>query len=164
MVYHNVLIKIECTTNLPVKERRKYIPILPSDLALWLTLISSNYPCLEHIFMVQKVFKPLKFYCICKNITIFSYMRSFCSAKLLTFFHTKYLDTWFYRYMYYKDSNALNNWAQIIAISCLLYCRNISPRSHLMLYALWCTLLTCCWRRHWRKILTTIKISDTGSL
>ena len=28
-----------------------------------LTLISSNYPCLEHIFMVPEVFEPLKFYC-----------------------------------------------------------------------------------------------------
>ena len=27
-------------------------------------LISSSYPCLEHIFMVPKVFEPLKFYCI----------------------------------------------------------------------------------------------------
>ena len=26
--------------------------------------ISSNYPCLEHISMVPKVFEPLKFYCI----------------------------------------------------------------------------------------------------
>ena len=34
------------------------------DLALWLTHISSNYPYLEHIFMVPKVFEPLKFYCI----------------------------------------------------------------------------------------------------
>ena len=34
------------------------------DLALRLTLISSNYSCLEHIFMVPKVFEPLKFYCI----------------------------------------------------------------------------------------------------
>ena len=34
------------------------------DLALELTLISSNYPCLEHIFMVPKVFETLKFYCM----------------------------------------------------------------------------------------------------
>ena len=34
------------------------------DLALWLTLISLNYHCLKHIYMVPKVFKPLKFYCI----------------------------------------------------------------------------------------------------
>ena len=39
-----------------------FIPIMPPDLALWLTLISSNYPCLEHIFMVPKVLEPLKFY------------------------------------------------------------------------------------------------------
>ena len=37
---------------------------MPLDLALWLPLISSNYPCLEYIFMVRKVFEPLKFYCI----------------------------------------------------------------------------------------------------
>ena len=29
-------------------------------------LISLNYPCLEHIFMVPKVCEPLKFYCISK--------------------------------------------------------------------------------------------------
>ena len=40
-----------------------YIPIY--DLVLSLTLISLNYPCLNHIFMVPKVFEPLKFYCIC---------------------------------------------------------------------------------------------------
>ena len=36
------------------------------DLALQLTLItcSSNYLCLEHIFMVPKMFEPLKFDCI----------------------------------------------------------------------------------------------------
>ena len=37
---------------------------MPSDLALLLTLISSNYTYLEHIFMVQKLFElwSLKFY------------------------------------------------------------------------------------------------------
>ena len=30
---------------------------------LWLTLIGSNYPWLELIFMVPKVFEPLKFDC-----------------------------------------------------------------------------------------------------
>ena len=33
------------------------------DLALLSALIGSNYPCLELIFMVPKVFKPLKFDC-----------------------------------------------------------------------------------------------------
>ena len=47
-----------------VKENWKDITIFPPDLALELTLIGSNYPCLEHIFMVPKVFEPLKFYCM----------------------------------------------------------------------------------------------------
>ena len=37
---------------------------MPPDLALSSTLIGSNYPCLELIFMVPKVFEPMKFYCI----------------------------------------------------------------------------------------------------
>ena len=37
---------------------------MPPDFALRLTLISSNYPCLELIFIVPKVFQPLKFDCI----------------------------------------------------------------------------------------------------
>ena len=37
---------------------------MPSDLALSSTLIGSNYPCLELIFMVPKVFEPLKFDCM----------------------------------------------------------------------------------------------------
>ena len=41
----------------------KEILIMPPDLALLSTLISSNYPCLELIFMVPKVFEPLKFDC-----------------------------------------------------------------------------------------------------
>ena len=44
------------------KENRKYISIMPLDLALLLTLVSSNFSCLEHIFMAPKVFEPLKFY------------------------------------------------------------------------------------------------------
>ena len=41
---------------------------LPSDLALWLTLSGSNYPCLEQISMVPKMFEPLKF--DCSNLVI----------------------------------------------------------------------------------------------
>ena len=37
---------------------------MPPDLALSSILIGSNYPCLELIFMVPKVFEPLKFDCI----------------------------------------------------------------------------------------------------
>ena len=35
--------------------------------------MSLNYPCLEHIFFVQKVFEPLKFYCI--HLTMTFYMK-----------------------------------------------------------------------------------------
>ena len=42
------------------------IPIMTPDLAQLSTLIGSNYPCLELISMVPKVFEPLKFYCIYK--------------------------------------------------------------------------------------------------
>ena len=45
-------------------EKSKYTLIMPPDLALWLTFVSSNYPSLEHIFVVPKVFEPLKFLCI----------------------------------------------------------------------------------------------------
>ena len=34
------------------------------DLAPWLTLSGSNYPCLEKNSMVPKMFEPLKFDCI----------------------------------------------------------------------------------------------------
>ena len=37
---------------------------MPLDLVLLSTLIGSNYPCLELIFMVPQVFEPLKFDCI----------------------------------------------------------------------------------------------------
>ena len=37
---------------------------MPPDPALLLTLNSSNYPCLEHIFIGPNVFEPLKFDCI----------------------------------------------------------------------------------------------------
>ena len=37
---------------------------MPFDLALLSALIGSNYPRLELIFMVSKVFEPLKFDCI----------------------------------------------------------------------------------------------------
>ena len=34
---------------------------MPPDLALLSTLVVSNYPCLELIFMVSKEFEPSKF-------------------------------------------------------------------------------------------------------
>ena len=47
---------LEHTAYLHGKENQKDIPIKPPDLALYSTLIGSNYPCLELIFMVPKVF------------------------------------------------------------------------------------------------------------
>ena len=41
---------------------------MPPDLVLLSTLIGSNYPCLELIFMVPKVFEPLKFDCLVKFV------------------------------------------------------------------------------------------------
>ena len=53
------------THNIPPCYRKiKEILIMPPDLALLSTLIGSNYPCLELIFMVPKVFEALKFDCI----------------------------------------------------------------------------------------------------
>ena len=49
------------TTFLHVIENQRDPYIMPLDLALLSTLIGSNYPCLELIFMVPK---PLKFDCI----------------------------------------------------------------------------------------------------
>ena len=51
------------THNTPSCYRTSKRLILPPELALLSTLIGSNYPCLELIFMVPKVFEPLKFDC-----------------------------------------------------------------------------------------------------
>ena len=42
---------------------------MPPDLALLSTLNGSNSPCLNLIFMVQKVYEPLKFYYIRWNVS-----------------------------------------------------------------------------------------------
>ena len=53
------------THNIPPFYRKiKEILIMPPDLTLLSTLTGLNCPCLEQIFMVPKVFEPLKFYCI----------------------------------------------------------------------------------------------------
>ena len=44
--------------------------IMPSDLVLSSTLIGLNYLCFELIFMVPKVFGPLKFDC-----TLYSFVK-----------------------------------------------------------------------------------------
>ena len=50
---------------------------MPPDLALLSTLNSSNYPCLELIFMVPKMFEPLKFDFICTRVS-----RLFCDVNV----------------------------------------------------------------------------------
>ena len=52
------------THSIPPFYRKSERLILPPELALLSTLTGSNYPCLELIFMVPKVFEPLKFDCI----------------------------------------------------------------------------------------------------
>ena len=60
---------------------------MPHDLRLSSTLIGSNYPCLELIFMVPKVFQPLKFDCILIDIReyfeilVFEIMRVHCMCN-----------------------------------------------------------------------------------
>ena len=63
-----------------VTENQKDIPTEPLYLVLWLTLTSSNYPCLQHISMVPKVFEPLKFYCIFMVTKVFEF-------EVLLYFH-----------------------------------------------------------------------------
>ena len=43
---------------------------MPPGLALLSTLNGSNYPCLELIFMVPKVFEPLKLDCIYQSVVL----------------------------------------------------------------------------------------------
>ena len=76
-------------THLHIKETRKdipiMIPIMPPDLALLSTLIGLNYPCLQLIFMIPKVFEPLKFYCISY---FYLHFNSFYLKLLIS--HTKF--------------------------------------------------------------------------
>ena len=62
------------TSTFMIKKIERKIPTMPPDLALWLTLISSNYPCIEHNLMAQKVFEPLKFYCILYQLKMKQYL------------------------------------------------------------------------------------------
>ena len=54
---------------------------MPPDLALLSTLIGSNYSSLELIFMVPKVFQPLKFDCIYKYSPLGSKLQVFDSIS-----------------------------------------------------------------------------------
>ena len=67
---------------------------LSSDLALWLNLSGSNYPCLEHISMVPNLFEPLE----CPYIYCYLFSRPYVSLKL------QYLPL---QWAVSKDSNSL---------------------------------------------------------
>ena len=55
---------------------------MPSDLAHLSTLIGSNYPCLELICMVPKVFELLKFECTYKRLNLIHDVREASSAAV----------------------------------------------------------------------------------
>ena len=67
----------------PSPLEKNHIAVMPPDLAQWLLLIRSNYPCLEHFFMVPKVFEPLKFYCSI-NISVGIQYRAWSDAAFWT--------------------------------------------------------------------------------
>ena len=70
------------THNIPSYYRKiKVILIMPPDLALLSILIGSNYPCLELILMVPKVFEPLTFYCMSLSTTVVSLSKQ-CMHRL----------------------------------------------------------------------------------
>ena len=48
----------------------------------WLSLSGSNYPCLERISMVQKMFVPLRFHCIPKNLISWAIGRIPCWLEI----------------------------------------------------------------------------------
>ena len=63
------------THNIPSYYRKiKVILIMPPDLAQFSTLNVSNYPCLELILMVPKVFEPLKFYCASMQVKVIPWL------------------------------------------------------------------------------------------
>ena len=84
---------------------------MPPDLAFSLTIIGSNYPCLELIFMVPEVFEPLKFDCI---LLTFCHLEFFLSLVLFVHsvplyvllcepqFHSKELVSCTYQYSVLK--------------------------------------------------------------
>ena len=77
------------THNIPSYYRKiKEILIIQPDLALLSSPSGSNYPCLELILMVHKVFGSLKVYCIAKTrnsgqVNVFYYGVPFCYKSLV---------------------------------------------------------------------------------
>ena len=61
-----------------LKKIGKDIHIMLPDLELLLSLISLNYPCLKHLFLVPKMLKPVGFGC-----TLFAKQRFILSRYVL---------------------------------------------------------------------------------
>ena len=92
---------VYCVYSLAILMRTHNIPpcykqiteilIMPPGLALLSTLIDSNNPCLEIIFMVPKMFEPLKFDCIyfydlnLRELTESSHIIDFHSMRMQLF-------------------------------------------------------------------------------
>ena len=56
---------------------------MPPDLALLSTLTGSNYLCLELIFMVPKVFEPLKLTVFLLHIITYNLVTSSASERIV---------------------------------------------------------------------------------
>ena len=78
---------------------------MPPDLALQLTLISSNYPCLEHICIVPKV----------RAIEVLLYLRNLLSYDLKDAFY----------YLEVEREREREREREVQAIEVLLYLRNV---------------------------------------
>ena len=70
-----------------------YRYLLP-DLAPWLTLSSSNYPCLEQFSMVPKMFEPLKFDCKYESVFFYNEGGSVREPMFLEALWQKTYTTW----------------------------------------------------------------------
>ena len=65
---------------------------MPRDLVLLSTLNGSNYPCLELIFMVHNMFKPLKFDCnLVKSESRLMFLILSTSSDSVSYFYTFYV-------------------------------------------------------------------------
>ena len=73
----------ENTQHTVMLQKIKEILIIPPDLALLSILTGSNYPCLELIFMVPKMFEPMKFDCTqCRILPLASAIKYVMAVNL----------------------------------------------------------------------------------
>ena len=94
---------------------------MPPDLALSSTLIGSNYPCLELMFMVPKVFEPLKFDCIDNSAVYANVSVMFFSRKLDMVFPRKMLKRMSHRQQSFLIPTAVLNHSPMLTYVCLYW-------------------------------------------